>query len=177
MKEALLIPALVFLLAAACRRGRGGSAGQESKPAVPDQVIGDFSMDNYDLGVRAWRLESPRAFVYEPEKKVELVRPHIRFYDKGRPGTVLEAGRGLLRTDRKDMRAWDGVVMVSTTGARLESPWMDYQAAEDRVVSTAPVTVTRGKSVMRGVGWEAKPDLSRLVVRHQTVEWVEEKRR
>jgi LPS export ABC transporter protein LptC len=162
--------ALLLLAAAACRRG---PAAPEAKPSAPDQVIAQFTMDNFQQGAREWTLEAPRAFVFEAEKRVEVEKPHIRFYDKGRPGASLDAGRGRFFTDRRDLRAWDGVVMVSTDGARLESPWMDYDADKDLVTSTAPVTVTRQRSVLRGVGWEAKPDLSKVVVKRQTLEYRE----
>ena len=66
------------------------------------------------------------------------------------------------------------MVLVSTDGARVESPCMDYHADLDQVTSTASVTVYRNASVLRGVGWEAKPDLSHVVVHHQKVEYVME---
>ncbi len=162
---------LALLLAAACRRGEPSSDAPEAKATPPDQIIASFAMDSYAKGAREWVLESPKAFVYEADKRVDVDRPHIRFYRNEKPGSVVEAGRGRLHTDSRDLEAWNGVVMVSTEGARLESPSMDYKSAQDLVVSTAPVVVTRGSSVIRGVGWEAKPDMSHMVVHHQTVEW------
>jgi len=49
----------------------------------------------------------------------------------------------------------------------LESDWVRYEKQADRFVSTAPVTVTRGRSIVKGVGWEARSDLSDMVVREQ----------
>lgn len=160
--------ALFSLALAGCRRA--GPAA-EPKDVPPDQVIAQFTMDNFSGAGREWTLTSPKAYIYEPDNRLEVEQPHIQFYEKGRPGAVMDAGRGRFFTDRRDLRAWDGVVMVSTDGARLESPWMDYDATADLVTSTAPVTVTRPNTVLRGVGWEAKPDLSRVVVKNQTLEY------
>jgi hypothetical protein len=60
--------------------------------------------------------------------------------------------------------------MVSTDGARLNSDWLQYVAEKDRIVSTAPVTIVRRGSVIRGVGWEAAPDLSEVFIKRQRVE-------
>jgi LPS export ABC transporter protein LptC len=150
--------------------GRPSSGEAEKVSAAPDQIIGQFTMDNFTGKGREWTLESPKAYVFEPQERVDVDAPHIRFYDEGKPGALLEAGKGRFHTGRKDLRAWDGVVMISTDGARLESDWMNYDAVQDLVTSTAPVTVTRGRSVLRGIGWEAKPDMSRVVVRKQRVE-------
>jgi LPS export ABC transporter protein LptC len=161
---------LLLFVSAACRRGASAPA-EAARPSPPDQIIGQFTMDSFAKGAHAWTLESPKAYVYEPEKRVDVDQPRIRFYDKDRPGALMTAGKGRFRTDNRDLFAWDGVVITSTDGARLQSDWMKYASARDVVVSTAPVTLTRGSSVVRGIGWEAKPDLSHMVVHHQTVEW------
>lgn len=166
------LPALALALAAAgCSPGGRAPSADASRQAMPDQVIAQFSMENFVQGGREWTLESPKAYVYEVENRVDVDRPRIRFYEKGRPGAVMDAGRGRFFTDSRDLRAWDGVVMVSTDGAKVESPWMEYRAQEDVIESTAPVTVTRQRSVLRGVGWRAKPDLSLVVVKNQVLEY------
>lgn len=58
-------------------------------------------------------------------------------------------------------------MLVSTDGVRLESPWMRYDAGDDLLSSTAPVVITRAGSTVRGVGWEARPDLSVVEIREQ----------
>lgn len=166
-KAGFLFSAL--LCCVSCRSGSG--AGSRSSSSSPDQVITQFVLDSFDKGQRAWTLRSPRALVYDADDRVELDAPRMRFFDRGRPGAEMEAGKGRLFPGRRDLVAWDGVVMVSTEGATLKSDWMEYSGALDLVTSTAPVTVTRGGSVVRGTGWEAKPDLSKIVVRRQTVEW------
>ncbi len=171
-----VLPALILLPAAGCRRASRPPAGVAAtvKPSVPDQVIAQFTVDNYTKGEHTWNLESPKAFVFEPEKRVDLDNPHIRFFEKGKPGAKMDAGKGSYFTDTGNLRSWDGVVLVSSDGARVESPSMDYNASLDKVTSTAAVTVYRIDSVLRGVGWEAKPDLSHVVVHHQKVEYVME---
>jgi len=155
-----------------CQSKRVPGAGPEEKPAAPDQIISQFTVDNVVDGERRWVLDSPKAYVYEAEKRVDIDYPKIRFLDKGRPGTLMQAGQGRYFTETGNLQSWDGVVLVSTDGALVESPSMNFDARRDLVTSTAPVTVTREDSVLRGVGWEAKSDMSRVIVRHQTVEYL-----
>jgi LPS export ABC transporter protein LptC len=166
--------AALFLgaLLGGCQSKRGAAAGNAEKPAAPDQIISQFTVDNVVDGERKWVLDSPKAYVYEAEKHVDIDYPKIRFLDNGRPGTLMQAGRGRYFTETGSLQSWDGVVLVSTEGALVESPSMNYDARRDLVTSTAPVTVTREDSVLRGIGWEAKPDMSRVIVHHQTVEYV-----
>ena len=44
---------------------------------------------------------------------------------------------------------------------------MRIDSVADRLVSTAPVVITRGRSRVRGVGWEATRDLSTIEIRRQ----------
>jgi LPS export ABC transporter protein LptC len=161
------LAAAAALLFAACR------APAPPAPAPvrePDQVIGDFTIDSFEKGVRQWVLRSPRAEVFEADGLVDISSPSVRFYDGETPGSTLDAGRGRLLTRGRDMWAWDGVVMVSTDGARLTSEWLQYVAERDRIVSTAPVTIVRGRSVIQGVGWEAAPDLADMQILDQRTE-------
>jgi LPS export ABC transporter protein LptC len=158
-----------FGAAAVLLAHRPPAAAQEG--ITPDQILSTFVLDAFAGGEKEWALRAPRAFVYEVDSRVDVERPWVRFYDKGEPGSELQAGRGRLFGDRRDLYVWDGVVLVSTDGVKLETEWVDYKSALDLIMSTAPVTVTQKGSVVRGVGWEAKPDLSQIVIRNQEVEW------
>jgi len=140
------------------------------KMPLPEQTVVRFTLDAYAEGVKDWSLTAPRADLFETMNRIDVKRPTVQFFERGRPGSVMDAGAGIVHTDTQDMRAWAGVVMVSTDGARVESDWLDYKNKEERLISTAPVTIVRGGSVTRGVGWEASPDLSEIIIRQQTVE-------
>lgn len=124
-------------------------------------------MDSYNGAQRQWTLRSPHADLFDRDHRVDLVQPHVRFFSNGQSGSVVTAAKGRLDTDTKDFWAGGGVVMVSTDGVHLESDWVRYEKALDHFVSTAPVTVTRGRSIVRGIGWEARSDLSDMVIRDQ----------
>jgi len=124
-------------------------------------------MDSFQGGTHHWTLFSPHADLFDTEHRVDLETPQVQFFTEGRPSSTVTAAQGRMDTASKDFWAGGGVVMVSAQGVRLESDWVQYEKAADRFVSTAPVTVTRGRSVVKGIGWEARSDLSDLVIRNQ----------
>lgn len=150
---------------AACRPVRGPAYPDTVE--APDQTMDDFTMDSYAALARVWSLRAPHADIFEKDHRVELTQPRIRFFSAGRPGSTVAAAQGRLDTETKDMWAGGGVVMVSTEGARLESDWVRYEKSTERFVSTAAVTITRGRSVVTGIGWQARSDLSDLLITHQ----------
>lgn len=166
--------ALGWILAGAlCLSACGPASPRAPAPApkgAPDQVIEDFSIDGFSGPQRDWTLRSPLARVFEKDHRIELRTPSVQFFEQDRPSSTLDAGAGRIDTESRDIWAWDGVVMASTDGARLTSDWMLYRRSDDRIVSTAPVTIVRGGSVINGVGWEATPDLSAVSVLRQQVE-------
>ena len=148
------------------------ACGQRPSPpsdaaAPPDQVIREFRMDTYARGNLVWSLTAPEARVYDGRQRADLDRPEVRFFADHRPGSVVTAAHGEMNTRTRDMAADGGVVIVSTEGARLETPWMRYDSQKDLLFSTAAVVITRGRSVVRGVGWSARPDFSEMEVRRQ----------
>jgi LPS export ABC transporter protein LptC len=154
------------LTLAACRpASRGG--GTESQP---EQILRRFTLDNYVEGGRTWSLTAPRATFMEMDNRLDVEGPFLRFYDRGRAGSTVNASRGSVDTRSGDLRAWDGVIMTSTEGARLTSEWVNYGAKDHLLVSTAPVTITRGRSVVRGVGWEASVTLGDVRIHNQRME-------
>ncbi len=160
----------------ACRSSPPAGEAVAEAPAggQPDQILGQFTMDAYSGLRRQWALSSPRGELFDREHRVDLVSPRVQFFNDGRPGSEVVAAQGRLNSETKDLWAGGGLVMVSTEGVRLESDWARYDKKSDRFVSTAPVTVTRGPSVVKGVGWQAKSDLSDMIIFSQRGEIADE---
>ena len=142
-------------------------AGAPLDQGAPDQLLGTFTMDSFEKTRRIWSLRAPSAEIFEADHRVEVDQPDLHFFEDDKPKSHVRAARGRFDTATSDIWAGGGVILVSTDGARLESDWMNYDSAMERVTSTAPVRITRGNSKVEGVGWEARPDMSELIVRHQ----------
>jgi len=160
---------------ASCRSSHPAGRVEKAAAVSPDQVIRNFSIDSFAGKEKDWHLESPRADIFESENRIRIQKPSIRFFENSEPSSSLEAGAGEIQTSgARDLWAWDQVVMTSTDGARLTSEWLHYISEKERIVSTAPVTIVRPGTTIQGVGWEATPDLSEVLVRQQRVEIVGE---
>jgi LPS export ABC transporter protein LptC len=169
-KGAACFAAAALALSACGKPAPAPGAPAESSGPAPDRVIKNFTIDSFAGGERDWVLRAPKADFFESKNLVLIERPFVQFYEGEEPSSTLESGRGEIHTGSRDLWAWDEVVMVSTDGARLNSDWLQYVAEKDRIVSTAPVTIVRRGSVIRGVGWEAAPDLSEVFIKRQRVE-------
>lgn len=165
LSKAALVGAV--LMVAACRRHSVRPSMAQESEMEPDQTLSTFTMDSYTGAALQWTLVSPHANLFDRDHRVDLDFPEVQFFSAGRAGANVTAAEGRLDTESKDFWAGGGVVMVSTDGIHLESDWVRYEKMSDRFVSTAPVTVTRGRSIVQGVGWEARSDLSDMVIRNQ----------
>lgn len=166
--RAIFLSGVLLVFSSGCRRVAGprADAGSDSD-GEPDQTLSVFTMDSFAGAKRQWTLRAPHGDLFDREHRVALDHPHVRFFQEGQSGSLVTAEKGSLDTDTKNFWAGGGVVMVSTDGVHLESDWVRYEKSTDRFVSTAPVTVTRGRSIVKGVGWEARADLSDMVIRDQ----------
>lgn len=151
----------------ACGRARPEKTAAAAPPADPDQLVLRFTMDSYAGTERVWTLKAPRARMFDSENRLDIEEPRLRFFEKGKPGSTVSAARGALNTKTKDFVAGGGVVLTSTEGATLKSDWMRYDGSAERLVSTAAVVITRGRSRVEGVGWRAAPDLSSIEILNQ----------
>lgn len=155
------------MMVMACRRPSVAPRVAQESQMEPDQTLSTFTMDSYIGALRQWTLTSPHANLFDRDHRVDLASPEVQFFSAEQSGANVTASEGRLDTETKDFWAGGGVVMVSADGVYLKTDWVRYEKLSDRFVSTAPVTVTRGRSIVRGVGWEARSDLSDMVIRNQ----------
>jgi LPS export ABC transporter protein LptC len=141
----------------------------------PEQRLYRFSVESLSGDKKNWHLESDQSDIYESRHEMSVVKPHVRFFKNGELSSTLTAGSGLIQTESKDMWLGEGMVLESTSGVRLSSDWMNYYEAAQKITSTAPVTIVRPGSVTRGDAWEAKPDMSEMIVHNQRVELISQR--
>jgi len=156
-----LIFALIFFFGCGTPKENYPNTQRKKKP---QQIIKNFIVDNISEAGTGWQLVAPRAEMYEDTKELMIATPEIQFFERGEKGSNLKAGKGIVFTDTNDVRMWEDVVIVSTSGVRLSSDCVYYSFKSDIVKSTAPVEIVRPGSVTNGIGWESKPDLSEVTI-------------
>jgi LPS export ABC transporter protein LptC len=162
MRISRIIPALLAA-AALCGCSDYGKLSQHI-PTV--QKIKDFTVYETAQSTRTWTLSSDLAEMTEGDPVARLTDP-VMVYLKGQQSTV-KSKQGFYDFDKKTVLLTGDVVAVSKKDAiTLRTEALNYSPDRALVWTDAKVRLTQGGTVADGVGLEAKPDLSEIVLKHQ----------
>ncbi len=159
----LAVPALLLAagLAACSREG-----AREAAPGV--SLLKDFSIAETDAGQSRWRLESPVANMDEKAGVIRFVSPRVRFYDDDKLSSEISSRAGTLQMKSKEAVLTDDVAVNSVRdGMKLSTTRLFYSSAKGKIWTDDPVTILKGRTVIKGRGFTANPDLSQIQIEHQ----------
>jgi len=135
---------------------------------IPDQIIEGFSLVETENGKKQWTLTSQKASNYEKQKTVNMEGVKIDFFRANEElYSTLTSDRGMVNTTTNDLVAQGRVLVVSKDGARLETNQLRWDNARQKIVSDDSVRITRGKTVMTGIGLESDPSLEHVVIKEK----------
>ncbi|MDD2804553.1 MAG: LPS export ABC transporter periplasmic protein LptC [Elusimicrobiales bacterium] len=156
------LPLLLLPLLAAC----GANDAREALPGV--SLLENFSMSEADrLGSR-WRLDADKGRLDEKKGVITFTSPRIRFYDSGKVSSEVTSRAGSLKMTEKSAVLSDEVVVTAVRdGMRLATSKLYYSSARAKIWTEEPVTIYKGRTVIRGRGFTANPDLSEIEIQRQ----------
>lgn len=160
---------LVFLLAFLAS-GCGPEENGQAPPAsggVPLQALEGMILRESQAGRLRWVLRADSAFHYGDEEKTLLLGVHVDFYnDRGDSvRSRLTAREGEIDPKSRNLVARDSVVVSTQDGIVLETEELWWDHALGKVVSDRFVRLTRGESVVTGIGIESDVSLRSYVIR------------
>lgn len=154
----LLLPAAL----AACSGGKSSGAA----PGV--SLLENFSMAESAGNSRRWTLDSALGRLDEKKGTIAFDGPRIKFFDKGRVSSEISARGGTLEMRRKEAELTDDVqVTARRDGMTLKTTKLYYSSARGKIWTEEPVTILKGRTVIKGRGFTANPDLSEIEIQHQ----------
>lgn len=160
MKRALL--AALLAAAAAC----SGKEGREASPGV--SLIRGLTVSETDAADRKWALDSDAARMDEKKGVIYFTAPRIKFYDNDAVSSVITSRNGFLQMKEKAAELTGDVrVDSSKDGMRLETTRLFYSSARGKIWTEEPVTIYKERTVIKGRGFTANPDLSEIEIEHQ----------
>jgi len=163
-----VLPLTLCLFFVGCGQKAPPSSGEVPQGLVPDQIIEGFSLMETENGKKQWVLTSPKASNYEKQKAVQIEGVKIDFYRVNEElYSTLTADRGTVNTTSNDMVAQGHVLVVSKDGAKLETNLLRWDNARQKIMSDDSVRITRGKTVMTGIGLESDPSLEHVVIKEK----------
>lgn len=119
-------------------------------------------------GLLAWSLKARGARMSEKEGLILFSYPKVKFYDGGKLASEITAEAGEMKTLTRDAVLTGGVKVNSKRdGMNLSSSRLYFSSARGKVWTDDEVTINRGKTVIRGRGFTANPDLSEIEIKRQ----------
>ena len=160
MKHAL--PLLLLAALAAC-------SGKDSRAAAAgESLIENFSMAESAAGTSRWSLDSTLGRLDEKKGVIAFEGPRIKFYDLGRVTSEITALHGVLQMKDKSAELTDEVtVHAKRDGMQLKTTRLYYSSARGKIWTDDPVTIYKGRTVIKGRGFTANPDLSEIEIQRQ----------
>ena len=126
----------------------------------PDFIVDNFTVRRFDLnGSLQYVLTAQKMLHYADDDSTDVVAPALSYH--GQPYlTRISARYARLSKDGKEVRLFDDVRMVREATANAPELVVTtsemYVYPDDEIArSTMPVTITEGRSVVSGVGFEA----------------------
>lgn len=166
-ETALRFGLLLALCAAACS-GPGSDPQQEAEPAG-GQSFRNLELRETTEGRLEWILRADRAWRGESKGPTRLLGLNVRFYQgSGEIRSVLTSDSGRVDPDQGRLLALGNVIVVTTTGNRLETEELAWDRRNAKVSSPVAVRLIRGEDVLTGIGFTSDPNLDRFEI-HEDV--------
>lgn len=134
--------------------------------APPDQVLFDAVIRETESGDPRWVLRSDRLEKDRNSDEAELFGVHMDFFRADTLHSTLTSRRGKAHLKRKDLHAWEDVVVITRDGRRLETEDLWYSNETGLITNEVFNRFTRDEDVMTGTGLEATPDLEYFELKH-----------
>lgn len=154
----------VVACAALALCGCAEKPARETSPAAdggPAQQVVDLVLRESEQGRLRWVLRADTALAYGEGEPTQLRGLHLDFYNATGDSvrSTLTAREGEVTEARRDLVARGSVVVETPAGHRLETEELRFDHEANRVFSPLFVRLTRGGSVLTGIGLESDPEL------------------
>ena len=164
MRRRLSIVGLaVALLAplASCRRAPAppSAAAAEASKAGSSLDLNGFHARASHLGALVWEAEAAQARVFRSEQRARGTDVTITYFSHGRKVSVARADHADLNLQDYDMDAQGHVVVHGTNGVLLETERLHWDNQLQQATSQSRVRLTRGGTVLTGLGFSADKDM------------------
>jgi LPS export ABC transporter protein LptC len=124
---------------------------------LPQQVVAGMVLRESKGGHLSWVLRADSAFYYGEGERTRLEGVHVDFYNAAGDSvrSRLTAREGEMDPVKRDLVARDSVDVRPHDGTRLETEELRWVQETEKVVSDRFVRLTRGRSVVTGIGIES----------------------
>ncbi len=135
-----------------------------STQTLPSQVIEQFTLCESGSGRQLYSLAADRAFVFDPDRRVDVVRLRVEFYDEdGRVHSVLVADQGTIYQN-ENLVARGAVSVRTADSTLLLTDSLAWNNPAQQVQTDAPVEIVTPRGRVKGTGLVSDAALSRIEI-------------
>ena len=123
--------------------------------ALPEQIdlqIKGFVYTEVGEGDSQWEMKADTATYYRKKNLALFDRVQIKINMSDGKSFILTADKGEMFTDTKDVKIIGNVVIVSDTGDKFHTDYLNYNEEERKFFTNAPVTMENKFMKIKGVG-------------------------
>ncbi len=157
MKRALMVLAVAGMAVVACRDQKGTPLAAAAPTAADsaDQIMFNSRFMITDLGLQRAEVLSDTAFFFDQNTRLELrggpiVRANF-FGSTGAQDAILTSRHGLYNTRQGMLEASGDVLVVSTDGRRLRTPFLRFDQRQNKISSDSEFVLTEPGREVRGI--------------------------
>lgn len=172
-KIIIVVFSLIFLLAGLLGCG-SESSHQKTSTAVsvdtirPDQITSEAHIFLYSGGFRTTDLRADEIFQFTERDSTMAVNLEADFYDStGSRISTLTANSGYIRENDNFLSVTGNVIVIGEDSIRIETEYLEWDAANDRVDTDSFVTVIQGGDTLRSYGVITDPRLRDITFKRQ----------
>lgn len=166
-RRLLAVIAVSVLAGAACSRP-GSKPPVKTGASLADSAEQVMQNVHYVLtsdGIQRGELFADSAYIFDDNTRYILKSPRTTFNtDAGVKNGTMRADRGRYNLRQQVLEGFGNVVITSTEGRKLTSPYVKYNQALNEVSSDTTFTMVEPGRTLSGVGFKADPQLQHVQV-------------
>jgi LPS export ABC transporter protein LptC len=151
----VLFAAMVLLAACGDNKPKPKLPVGDKIEDIPNYVMQGFKLRSTEKGGIEWEMEAKGAQVFEIKNKAYAQEFKMRTFDKSGAISVLTGDRAVIDTNTNFLEATGNVRLKSDNGMLLITDKLFWDDVKKLAYSEAPVTVIKGSTVLKGVGFES----------------------
>jgi LPS export ABC transporter protein LptC len=167
MRRVVALAAIGVIAAAACSK-QGTRPPVKSGASLADsaeQVMQDVHYVLTSGGVQRGELFADSAYIFDDNTRYVLKDPRMTFNTvEGVKNGTMKADRGKYNLRQQILEGFGNVVITSTEGKKLTSPYVKYNQGLNEVSSDTTFTLVEPGNTVSGTGFKADPQLNKFQI-------------
>lgn len=133
---------------------------------LPSQIVTDFLLYESISGKRLYRLYAQKAYVYDSNQKIEVIKPFIIFYNEdGSVYSTLNAVRGKVNMQTSDLYAYDSVLVQTADSTILNTDSLAWNNQKQIIITDAQIKIQSKQGLIEGRGLESDAGLKKIEIK------------